>query len=68
MSMPKVFWKVVANILCVVVYKPNGMDDIKCIQELANEPQCTFSELKKKKVLLITDSYATRSLNHVGRG
>ena len=41
-STPKMLGKVVANILCVVVCKPNGMDDIRCIKELDDEPQCTF--------------------------
>ena len=33
-------WKVVANKLCVVVYKPNGVDDIICICQLDDEHQC----------------------------
>ena len=32
-SMPKMLWKVVANKSCVLVCKPNGMDDIKGIWE-----------------------------------
>jgi hypothetical protein len=36
------FEKVVANKLCVMVWNPNGMDDIICISELNDEPQCTF--------------------------
>ena len=35
-------WKVVVIILCVVVRKLNGMDDIICICELDDEPQYTF--------------------------
>jgi hypothetical protein len=35
-------WKVVANILCVVVCKLDGMDDIRCVGGLGDEPQCTF--------------------------
>jgi hypothetical protein len=38
----KMLWKVVPNEACVVVCKPNGMDDIICIWELDDEPQCTF--------------------------
>ena len=34
--------KVVANELCVVVRKPNGLDDIMYIWQLDDEPQCTF--------------------------
>ena len=35
-------WKVVVIILCVVVRKLNGMDDIICICESDDEPQYTF--------------------------
>ena len=35
-------WKVATNKICVVVCKPNGLDDIKCIRELDDEPQYTF--------------------------
>ena len=38
----KMLWKVVVIILCVVVRKLNGMDDIICICELDDEPQYTF--------------------------
>ena len=41
-STAKMLWKVVANKLCVLVSKPNGMDDIICIWELDDEPRCTF--------------------------
>ena len=41
-STPKMLWKVLANKLCVVVCKPIGMDDIRCIIEVDDEPQCTF--------------------------
>ena len=47
-STPKDFWKVVLNKLCVVVCKPNGMDDMRCIWKLDDEPQCTFQILKAK--------------------
>ena len=40
-SIFKMIWKVVANKLCVVVCKPNGLDDIGYIWELDDEPQCT---------------------------
>ena len=41
-SIPKMLWKVVANKLCVVVCKPNGVDDIICICQLDDEPQYTI--------------------------
>ena len=37
-STPKMLWKVVANKLCVVARKSNGLDDIMCIKELDDEP------------------------------
>ena len=39
-------WKVVANKFCVTVCKPNGLDNIKCILELDDEPQCA-SQISK---------------------
>ena len=42
----KMLWTMVANKLFVVVCKPNGMDDIRCIWELDDEPQCTFQTSK----------------------
>ena len=64
-SMPKMPWKVVANILCVVVCKPNDLDDIKCIWELDDEPQYTF-HFSKQKVLLINENFAIHSLKPRG--
>ena len=37
-SMPKMLRKVVAKKLHMVVCNPNGMDDIKCIWKLDDEP------------------------------
>ena len=50
-SMPKMLWKVVANRLCVVVCKPNGLDDMKNIWELdeSDEPSCIF-QISKAEV------------------
>jgi hypothetical protein len=59
-------WKVVANRLCVVVHKPNGMDDIICIWELDDGLNMHFIS-QKQKGLLIMNNYATHSLMHVGR-
>ena len=65
-----VLWKVVANKLYVVICKPNGPYDIKCIWELDDhEPHYIFIfKFQKQKVLLIMDNSATHSLKHVGRG
>jgi hypothetical protein len=46
-------WKVVANKLCVVVCKPNGMNDISCTWQLDVEPQCTFQISKAEGTLII---------------
>jgi hypothetical protein len=45
-------WKVGANILCVVICKPNGMDDNICIWELDDGLNVHFKS-QKWKVLLI---------------
>ena len=65
-STPKMLWEVVVNKLCVVVCKANNMDDIICIWELDDDPQCKLKSLKWK-VLSIMENYATNSLNYVGR-
>ena len=65
--MPIMLWKVVANILCVMLCRPNNLDDIEHIWELDDEPQCTL-QLSKKKVFLIKDNYATHSLKNIDRG
>ena len=62
-SFLKLLWKV-AKRICVMVCKPNGLDDILFIWQLDGEPQCTF-QISKWKVFLIMDNY---SLKHVGRG
>ena len=46
-STPKMFWKEVANKLCVVVCKLNSWEDIECNWELDDEPQCTFQISKE---------------------
>ena len=54
-------WKLIANRLCVVVRKPNGMDDIICIWELDDDLNVHFKS-QKWKALLIVDNHATHSL------
>ena len=49
------------NKLCVVVCKPNGLDDIKCIRELNDEPQCTF-QISKAEGTFDYANFATYSL------
>jgi hypothetical protein len=61
-------WKVVANKLCVLVSKPNVMDDIKCIWELDDEPYCAFQISKAKGTFIIMNKFVTHSLEDVGRG
>ena len=51
----------------MVVCKPNGLDGIKCIQELDDEPQCTF-QISKVEGTTNYGQSTTHSLKHVGRG
>ena len=46
---------VVANELCVVVCKPNGMDDMKCIWKFRWWASMYFFKSEKQKVFLIMD-------------
>ena len=50
----------------VVVCKPSGLDDIRCVWELDDEPQCTL-QISKVEGMSIMGNYATHSLKHVGR-
>ena len=45
---PKMLWKMVANISCMVVCKPNNLYDIICIWKLIDEPQWTFQISKSE--------------------
>ena len=56
-SMPKMLWEVIANKLCVVIRKPNGMEDIMCIWDLDDEPWCTFETSKAKGTFNYGQSY-----------
>ena len=48
-------YKVVASKFCVVVWKPNGLDDIIYIGELDDEPQCKFQISKAEGIFFIMD-------------
>ena len=61
------FWKVVAKKLCMVVCKPNGLDDIRCTWKLDDEPQWTF-QISKVEGTFNYGHFATHSPKHVAKG
>ena len=60
-------WKVVANKLCVVACKQNGMDDINVFENWMMSLNVHIKS-QKWKVFWNMDNSATYSLKHVGRG
>ena len=67
MSIPMMFWKMVAKKTCMVVCKPNGLDDIKCTWKLDDEPQCTF-QISIVEGTFNYGHFATHSLEHFAKG
>ena len=59
------FWKVVVNKLCVVVCKQNNLDNIKCVWELDDEPQCTFQISKVEGAFVMELCILLEVVNHL---
>ena len=64
---PRCFGRWLPRDYVIVGCKTYGLDDIICIWQLVDEPQCTF-QISKVEGTLNLDNLTTHSLQHTGRG